>query len=102
VAGEIAKNGWEPNGVRRLVATGEAGQANLMAGGGEVLIEEEVFIGGPEKRPIVIVGYRPEWVTRFMFERDRIIGALGSAAVRVEHVGSTSVPGLGAKPIVDI
>jgi len=70
--------------------------------GGEVLVEEEVFIGGPEKLPIVIVGYRPEWATRFGFERDRIIGALGSTAVRVEHVGSTSVPGLGAKPIVDI
>jgi GrpB-like predicted nucleotidyltransferase (UPF0157 family) len=70
--------------------------------GGEVLTEEEVFIGGPEKRRIVIAAYRPEWVARFAFERDRIVAALGSAAVRVEHVGSTSVPGLGAKPIVDI
>ncbi|WP_045880309.1 GrpB family protein [Pseudofrankia sp. DC12] len=70
--------------------------------GGEVLTEEKVFVGGPEKRPIVIAAYRPEWVARFAFERDRIVAALGPRAVRVEHVGSTSVPGLGAKPIVDI
>jgi GrpB-like predicted nucleotidyltransferase (UPF0157 family) len=73
-----------------------------MAGGGEILVDEEIFIGGPEKRPIVIEPYRPEWVTRFAFERDRIIGALDATALRVEHVGSTSVPGLGAKAIVDI
>ncbi|ONH32787.1 GrpB family protein [Pseudofrankia asymbiotica] len=63
---------------------------------------EEIFVGGLEKRPIVIAAYRPEWVTRFAHEQARIVGALGEAAVRVEHIGSTSVQGLAAKPIIDI
>src|SRR5262245_32387352 len=69
---------------------------------GAVAPREEIFVGGLEKRPIVIVAYRSEWVARFAHERARIVGALGETAVRVEHIGSTSVPGLGAKPIVDI
>jgi len=46
--------------------------------------------------------YRAEWAERFLVERDRIAAALGRAAERIEHMGSTSVPGLDAKPIVDI
>src|SRR5262249_5590105 len=46
--------------------------------------------------------YDPAWPARFEAERDRIRGALGPAALRVEHIGSTSVPGLAAKPVVDI
>ena len=44
----------------------------------------------------------PAWPGMFASERDAIVGALGAAAVRVEHVGSTSVPGLAAKPTIDI
>jgi GrpB-like predicted nucleotidyltransferase (UPF0157 family) len=100
VMGEIARNGPGSNSSGRLAVAGDVAETRSMAG--EVLTEEEVFIGGLEKRPIVIAAYRPEWVARFAFERDRIVAALGGVAVRVEHVGSTSVPGLGAKPIVDI
>ncbi len=60
------------------------------------------LIGGPEKRPVVIVEYRSEWATRFARERNRIAAALGPAAIRIDHIGSTAVPGLAAKPIVDI
>ena len=63
---------------------------------------DRVLVGGREPRAIVIVDSRPEWETRFAHERDRIVGALGSVACRVEHIGSTAVPGLAAKPIVDI
>jgi GrpB-like predicted nucleotidyltransferase (UPF0157 family) len=63
---------------------------------------EEIFVGGLEKRPIVIVTHRPEWAGQFAQEHARILGALGANAVRIEHIGSTSVPGLGAKPIIDI
>jgi GrpB-like predicted nucleotidyltransferase (UPF0157 family) len=44
----------------------------------------------------------PSWPLLFERERDRIRAALGDAAALVEHVGSTSVPGLLAKPIIDI
>lgn len=61
-----------------------------------------VLIGGREKREIRIVGYDCAWPVRFGLERARIESALGSKALRIDHIGSTSVPGLGAKPIVDI
>ena len=61
-----------------------------------------VLIGGMEEQVLVIVDYQPAWVDRFEIERDRICGALGSEVRDIEHVGSTSVPGLAAKPIVDI
>lgn len=61
-----------------------------------------VLVGGREPVPIVIAAYDPGWVTRFARERERIGAALEDRARRIEHVGSTSVPGLGAKPIVDI
>ena len=65
-------------------------------------ILDEVLIGGREQRPVVIVDYDPAWPKRFEFERDRIRRALGDLMVRIEHIGSTSVPGLAAKPIVDV
>jgi len=60
------------------------------------------FIGGPEHRQIEIVPYDVRWPKRFGEERDRIADALGPIAVRIEHIGSTSVPGLAAKPVIDI
>jgi GrpB-like predicted nucleotidyltransferase (UPF0157 family) len=60
------------------------------------------LIGGQEKRDITIVAYDPAWLAAFTAQRDRIIAALGATARRVDHIGSTSVPGLAAKPIIDI
>ena len=51
---------------------------------------------------ITIVGYDPAWPDRFAAWRRAIRAALGTTAVHIEHVGSTSVPGLAAKPIVDV
>ena len=58
----------------------------------------------PEQRaePVVVVPYDPAWVTAFELLRDRIAPILGELAVGIEHVGSTAVPGLDAKPIVDV
>ncbi len=61
-----------------------------------------VLIGGREERELILVDYTPTWASRFASERVRIVDALGDVARRVEHVGSTAVPGLAAKPIVDI
>jgi GrpB-like predicted nucleotidyltransferase (UPF0157 family) len=52
--------------------------------------------------PIVLVAYDPGWPAMFDREAGRIRAALDRLAIRVEHVGSTSVPGLAAKPIIDI
>jgi len=51
---------------------------------------------------IVLAPYDPAWATQFELEAARIRTALGAVATDVEHVGSTSVPGLPAKPILDI
>lgn len=60
------------------------------------------LIGGPEKRDIRLVPYQVDWPVRFHRERTLIQQALGTAADRVDHIGSTAVPGLMAKPIIDI
>ena len=58
----------------------------------------------PEQRaePVVVVPYDPAWPAAFALLRDRIAPVLGELAVGIEHVGSTAVPGLDAKPIIDI
>jgi GrpB-like predicted nucleotidyltransferase (UPF0157 family) len=60
------------------------------------------FIGGRERRRIEVVPWDRRWPDRFERERRTIVSALGERARRVEHIGSTAVPGLAAKPIVDI
>ncbi len=56
----------------------------------------------PHNAPITLAEYDPQWPALFDREAARIRAVLGDTAVRVEHVGSTSVPGLAAKPIIDI
>lgn len=64
--------------------------------------EDVELIGGAEKRDIRVVPYDPGWPERFRTERDRIAAALSDTARRIDHVGSTSVPGLAAKAVIDI
>ncbi len=52
--------------------------------------------------PVLIVDYDPMWPQLFAREEARIRAALGERAVLLEHAGSTSVPGLAAKPCIDI
>ena len=54
------------------------------------------------RKPVVLAEYDPAWPGAFARLRDRVAAALGELAVAVEHVGSTAVPGLPAKPIVDL
>ncbi|WP_456696336.1 GrpB family protein [Aeromicrobium sp. P5_D10] len=61
-----------------------------------------VLIGGREEREIVMAEHDPRWAARYESERGRIVAALGDRVLRIDHIGSTSVPGLAAKPIVDI
>ncbi len=55
----------------------------------------------PVKR-IVVSDYDPAWPGRYEFLRNRVWPAVRDLAVAIEHVGSTSVPGLTAKPVIDI
>jgi GrpB-like predicted nucleotidyltransferase (UPF0157 family) len=69
---------------------------------------EEQILASSVVPPTPLVGrihleeYSPEWPHLFEREANRIRAALGDQALQVEHVGSTSVPGLAAKPLIDI
>jgi len=55
-----------------------------------------------QEREVVIVDYDRRWPALFQAERQRLLLSAADAIIEVDHVGSTSVPGLAAKPIVDI
>lgn len=58
---------------------------------------------GPQMlRVVEVVPYDPDWRQRFETEAAAVRAALGDALLGVEHIGSTSVPGLPAKPIIDM
>ena len=65
---------------------------------------EAVSVGKPppQYREIVIAEYDPEWPRWFEQAAERIRTALGDKVLQLDHVGSTSVPGLPAKPLIDI
>ncbi len=59
-------------------------------------------VGGAPSQPIEVVAYDPAWPGLFAELGRQLRGALGDVALRIDHIGSTSVPGLAAKPIVDV
>src|SRR5215472_6685835 len=52
--------------------------------------------------PILLLEYSPDWPVLFRREAERVRATLGERVRQLEHVGSTAVPGLAAKPIIDI
>jgi GrpB-like predicted nucleotidyltransferase (UPF0157 family) len=72
------------------------------------LIGHDALVGFQRERPtpqrerVVIVDYDPQWPRLFSIVEARVKQALGGCAREVLHVGSTSVPGLGAKPVIDV
>ncbi|GAA3806671.1 GrpB family protein [Nocardioides panacisoli] len=60
------------------------------------------MVGGVERRALVLEDYDPAWPAAYAEHEQRIRRALGPTAAQVEHIGSTSVPGLAAKPIIDV
>jgi len=73
----------------------------------KVSSEEEIqaySVGGAQRHdaPITLVDYDPEWPALYAREEARIRSILGDRVVEIHHTGSTSVPGLAAKPVIDI
>jgi len=103
-------------GVDERVWTGLATEAvslgDFVLSGGEIVAAaladavvrrlDGVLVGG--RRPVVVelAEADPAWPDRFLVHAARIRAALGDAAQQLEHVGSTAVPGLAAKPVVDV
>jgi GrpB-like predicted nucleotidyltransferase (UPF0157 family) len=56
----------------------------------------------PSREPVVIEPYSGNWIDRYQNERRALLAALPDPIIELQHVGSTSVPGLAAKPTVDI
>ncbi len=63
---------------------------------------EDLSSREPLNSAVTLVDYDPSWPELFRQQKARIEAALGRKAVRVEHAGSTAVPGLCAKPVLDI
>jgi GrpB-like predicted nucleotidyltransferase (UPF0157 family) len=63
-----------------------------------------ITLGEPTRLdgPVILKKYDTAWPEKFIQESDRIRMALGEHAILIEHIGSTSVPGMVAKPIIDI
>lgn len=51
---------------------------------------------------LIIAAYSPDWPSEFARERAALAAALAPLPIHIEHIGSTSVPGMAAKPIIDI
>ncbi|GAB3252978.1 GNAT family N-acetyltransferase [Chitinimonas naiadis] len=86
------KAGWVDTGVR---LQGRIGWVRQMRHVG-------VQASAPETRAVILQDYQPDWPERFAAYRSQLAGIFAGAEVAIEHIGSTSVPGLAAKPIIDI
>jgi len=69
-----------------------------IAAGGFIVTTSKARAG----EQIELVAWDPRWLDQFQRMRKRLADALGDTALRIEHVGSTAIPGIPAKPIVDI
>src|SRR4051794_20270871 len=71
------------------------------------MIEEQILAANvgdlkPHNAPVTLSDYDAQWPELFEREAARIRNVLGDAVIRLEHTGSTSVPGLAAKPVIDM
>ncbi|WP_218003828.1 GrpB family protein [Herbiconiux solani] len=97
LAERLTTAGFEVVETHARRTAGERSQAAISARLGELQL-----VGGREKRELVLEDYDEAWATSAAEHRHRIRTALGDTARLVEHIGSTSVPGLAAKPIIDL
>jgi GrpB-like predicted nucleotidyltransferase (UPF0157 family) len=88
-----------------LVPDGENGHAQILGSHGSGV--DPAWFGRPLQwtamlRTIEVVPYDPAWAATFESLRERLATVVGGRCIGIEHVGSTSVPGLAAKPVIDI
>ena len=77
----------------------------VVSGGGSPRrpdVPDVELVGGPEPLVVGLHPYDERWPAAYEEHRRRIEAALGGRAVGIEHIGSTAVPGLAAKPIIDV
>ena len=91
----------EPQGERPPADDGFARAAND-AFVSSVASGDVVLFGEPTGQPVVLESWNPVWKDEFEELKSRLAAALGPVAVRIDHIGSTAVPGLEAKPTIDI
>ncbi|MDX1523346.1 MAG: GrpB family protein, partial [Anaerolineae bacterium] len=53
-------------------------------------------------RKVNVVPHNPNWAAQFQSEADRIRAALNSEIINIHHIGSTAIPGISAKPVLDL
>jgi GrpB-like predicted nucleotidyltransferase (UPF0157 family) len=63
---------------------------------------EKVLVRGLQPGRVTLIDYDPTWPAAYARHRGRIERALGDRILLIEHIGSTAVPGLAAKPIIDV
>jgi GrpB-like predicted nucleotidyltransferase (UPF0157 family) len=80
----------------------ERGMAEAPATTDEYLAAVTVGKREPHNGPIHLAPHDPAWSSKFLLLANRVRAALAEKALILEHVGSTSVPGLAAKPVIDI
>jgi luciferase family oxidoreductase group 1 len=94
---------WTPTSMPNRTARVRPPDAAAITRHADAEPDDELFVGGrPPVEPIVIVDADPAWPAAFVCLEQRIRGALGDAVLSLAHIGSTSVEGLAAKPIIDI
>jgi GrpB-like predicted nucleotidyltransferase (UPF0157 family) len=65
-------------------------------------VNEQEALRAAINEPIRLVAYDPAWAPAFAAERERLLAQFPSAFIEIQHIGSTAVPGLPAKPIIDL
>lgn len=94
---------WRPGTVALLATVTIVPSADDITRHEDADPDADVWVGeAPGPEIIVVVDADPAWPAEYARLADRIDAALGDRVLALEHVGSTSVPGLAAKPIIDI
>ena len=92
--------GYRPTGpARHRFRTGVEARCIAMT---RPLVEGAEVLPEPPDMPIFLVPHDPLWARRFDEERRLLQGVLGDQALAIEHVGSTAIPGIDAKPLIDV